>query len=134
MTLTERRLNGSFVLDADGPIRGAAASDLVEGVRHALDAGHRDLVLNLSGVATIDAAGLGALAQSLTIARAAGGTLRLAGVAHRINDLLVLTRLLTAFETFDTVEQAAARAQVAYAGTRSVSEPVGDGLGAVPSF
>lgn len=134
MTLTERYVNGSIVIDVKGPIRGDGATELVEGVRRALDAGQRSLVLNLAAVPAVDAAGLGSLAQALTITRASSGTLRLAGVAHRISDLLILTRLLTAFETFDTVEQAVDRAQIAYAGVRTVSEPVHDELGALPSF
>ncbi len=42
--------------------------------------------------------------------------MRLASLTKRIHDLVVITRLLTVFNTFDSVEQAIQGATPAYAG------------------
>ncbi len=44
---------------------------------------------------------------AMTNMRNAGGDLRLASVADRIQSLLVITKLITVFKHFDTVEAAA---------------------------
>lgn len=106
MRIAERYENGMAVVDLAGAIRGPAAAAVTDSVRRLLDAGHRVIVLNLADVAAVDATGLGALWEASTASRASGGVLRLARVAERLSDLVVLTRLLTAFETFDSVEQA----------------------------
>jgi anti-sigma B factor antagonist len=64
------------------------------------------IVLNLSGVNYIDSGGLGTLVALYTTARNAGGAIKLAALTQRVGDLLQVTKLLTVFEVFDTVEEA----------------------------
>jgi anti-sigma B factor antagonist len=66
-----------------------------------------DIVLNLHGLEQVDSGGLGALVSLYTSARHAGGTLKLARLGPRVNDLLYITKLFTIFEVFDDDEKAA---------------------------
>ena len=47
--------------------------------------------------------------------RQASGVFKLACITKRIDDLIVITRLLTVFDTYDSVEEAVGEASPAYA-------------------
>lgn len=66
-----------------------------------------NVIVDLSKVKFMNSSGLGMLISGMTTMRNAGGDLRLAKVADRIQSLLVITRLITVFKHFDTVDEAA---------------------------
>jgi anti-sigma B factor antagonist len=66
----------------------------------------RRVVIDLSGVEMIDAAGLGALVSIGLTARASLYSVRLAAPGDLIRQLLELTKLTTFFELYPTVEAA----------------------------
>ncbi len=63
-------------------------------------------MLNLAEVNYVDSAGLGALVSAYTTVTREGGTLKLANVTRKLQDLLSITKLLTVFETFDSEDEA----------------------------
>jgi anti-sigma B factor antagonist len=104
MNISQRSVQGVCVLDIDGPITlGADGSErLGDKVRSVLQTGEKQVLLNLSGVAYIDSAGLGELVNAYTTVKKQGGTLKLVGVTKKLKDLLVITKLSTVFDSFDT--------------------------------
>jgi len=66
------------------------------------------LIIDMTGLESIDSAGLGELAVIHMWARASRCALKLAGLSFRIRDLLELTNLLGVFETYPTLEAAIA--------------------------
>jgi len=123
MRITERHVGEVVVLDLVGPLAGWKAAGLVkETVRRHGKAGRHTVVANLARVRSVDLAGLGALVDGYSTMRQEGGEMRLASLTKRIHDLVVITRLLTVFNTFDSVEQAIEGATPAYAG---IAEPAG---------
>ena len=54
----------------------------------------------------MNSSGLGILIGGLTTMRNNGGDLKLANITDRIQSLLMITKLLTVFESFDTIDQA----------------------------
>jgi len=107
MRIMERRVGDMAVFDLVGAVAGRNAADVIEQAvrRHRL-ACTATVIVNLARVRSVDLAGINALVESYRAMREAGGEMRLAAVSHRIDDLLVITRLLTVFDTFDTVEEA----------------------------
>jgi anti-sigma B factor antagonist len=106
--ISERRFEDAVVLDVTGPITGREAACRIDAaVRRHARAGTRILVANLEGVPQVDLAGLGALVDAHITMRQARGAFRLACVTKRIQDLVVITRLLTVIHTFDSIEEAA---------------------------
>jgi anti-sigma B factor antagonist len=107
MRIIERRVGDVVVLDFVGAVAGGKAAGVVEQAvrRHRL-ACTATVIVNLARVRSVDLAGINALVESYRAMREAGVELRLAAVSRRIHDLLVITRLLTVFDTFDTVEEA----------------------------
>ena len=69
---------------------------------------HPQIILNLAEVNYVDSTGIGTLVELYTAAKNAGGNICLAGLMKRIHDLLQITKLLTVFETFPTVDDAVA--------------------------
>jgi len=68
----------------------------------------RQMVLDLGEVTHIDSGGLGTLVSLYTSARRVGGEIKLAHIGNHTKELLQITRLVTLFEIFDTVEDAIA--------------------------
>src|SRR5687767_2476925 len=107
MNITERRFEHAVVLDVTGPITGREAAGMIDAaVRRHARARTRILVANLGRVPFVDLAGLGALVDAQTTMRHAGGAFRLACVTKHIQDLVVITRLLTVVDTFESIEEA----------------------------
>ena len=104
MNISQRTVQKVCVLDIDGPITlGADGSEkLGDKVRSLLQTGERRVLLNLSGVAYIDSAGLGELVNAFTTVKKQGGSLKLVGVTKKLKDLLVITKLATVFDSYDT--------------------------------
>jgi anti-sigma B factor antagonist len=107
MRISERQIGGVVVLDVHGPIVGRPAAEAIEETLRRLRAdGACQMVVNLADVPLVDSSGLGALVAARVALRDASGTFKLACVTERIDDLVVITRLVTVFDTYDSVEEA----------------------------
>ncbi len=107
MLITEREVACGVILDLAGPlVAGAPQFAFLRAVGEAVRAGHRRVIVNLNGVPSIDAAGIGALAEGIRTTRLFGARLLLADVAPRVRHLLALTGLLTALDVVDSVSGA----------------------------
>ena len=107
MTIKERQFGDVVVLDLAGAIAGSNARVMLdEAVRRHNRTGTRIVVANLGRVPSVDVSGLSALVDAYRTLQTAGRALRLACVTKRLGNLLVITRRLTVFDTFDSVEDA----------------------------
>ena len=68
----------------------------------------KNVIVDLARVKFMNSSGLGMLISAMTTMRNAGGDLRLANAADRIQSLLIVTRLITIFEHFDSIDAAVA--------------------------
>jgi anti-sigma B factor antagonist len=93
------KVRGDIVLDGSGP-------DLSDRIRNLLDHDRRRIVLDLGDVRYVDSGGIGELVESFTAAQHRGSSVKLLGVTRRLNDLLVITKLLNVFECFDSEDAA----------------------------
>ncbi|MFQ5824302.1 MAG: STAS domain-containing protein [bacterium] len=107
MKMTERFSNGVVILELSGKIMGGPDATLLNDKLHELiEAGNTKIVADLEKVNWMNSSGLGILIGGLTTMRNSGGDLKLANVTERIQSLLMITKLLTVFETFDSVDSA----------------------------
>jgi anti-sigma B factor antagonist len=81
---------------------------LKDKIRSLLQQGRQKLLLDLGNVSYVDSAGLGQLVQAHVTVKKAGGSLKLLNLTKRLHDLLILTRLATVFDTYDTEAEALA--------------------------
>ena len=112
MTVNERTNGATTILDLAGNITiGESADILRDKVRSLLQQGRKQIVVNLAGVSYMDSAGLGELVRSHATATQQGAALKLTNVTKRLQDLLVITKLSTVFDSYD--DEAAAIASFA---------------------
>jgi anti-sigma B factor antagonist len=107
MQIEERAIGGVTILDLKGKITlGEGDEALRDRISHLLQTGNKKILLNLEGVPYIDSAGLGEVVRTYTTVSRQGGQLKLVNLTKRITDLLMITKLLTVFETFDAEQDA----------------------------
>jgi len=98
----------SVVITLKGNVMGGPDGAKLHDTLHDLkESGKTNVVCDLSKVKFMNSSGLGMLISAMTTMRNAGGDLRLANVADRIQSLLVITKLITVFKHFESVEDAA---------------------------
>lgn len=103
MHIDERVVGNVTVLDLKGKITlGEGDEVLRERISQLTQKEQKRILLNLADVPYIDSAGLGEIVRSYTTVKNRGGQLKLVNLTKRITDLLMITKLLTVFETFDT--------------------------------
>ncbi|MEW5702930.1 MAG: STAS domain-containing protein [Candidatus Zixiibacteriota bacterium] len=109
MKLSHREQTGVIILEPKGKIMGGPDATLLHDQIHELIAQKKlRVVIDLSKVDWMNSTGLGILIAGLTTLRDNHGDLKLASVTEKIQSLLTITKLITVFEAYDTVDQAIA--------------------------
>ncbi len=85
---------------------GPDALTLNEKLHELIDQGKKNAVVDLSRVKFMNSSGLGMLIGALTTMRNAGGDLRIANATDKIESLLMITKLITVFQHFRSLEEA----------------------------
>jgi anti-sigma B factor antagonist len=107
MQIEERVVNNVTILDLKGKITlGEGDEALRDKVNSLIHQDRKRILLNLGEVPYIDSAGLGEIVRTYTTVSRQGGQLKLVHLTKRITDLLMITKLLTVFETFDSEAEA----------------------------
>jgi anti-sigma B factor antagonist len=102
MIINERRLNDITVMDLDGKFVLGGEAEFKKYVSAKIKAGDRKLIVNLARVNYMDSSGLGELVAGYIAMQRVSGHIKLLHINNRVNNLLVVTKLLTVFETFDS--------------------------------
>lgn len=87
-----------FLLKGDGAIGETGAVSLTDAVNTALQQGRHRIVLDLAHLRHMDSADLGQLTQVNSLVRASGGRLQLANISKRLENLLVISKILATFD------------------------------------
>ena len=97
----------AVVITLKGNVMGGPDGAKLHDTLHDLkEEGKKNVVVDLSKTKFMNSSGLGLLISGMTTMRNAGGDLRLANVADRIQSLLVITKLITVFKHYDSVDEA----------------------------
>jgi anti-sigma B factor antagonist len=107
MKLSDRIQDDVVVLEPKGKIMGGPdASLLHDRLYDYIKKDRRMVVIDMAQVDWMNSTGLGILISGYTTLRNNDGMLKLANVTEKIQSLLTITKLVTVFEAFDTVEDA----------------------------
>jgi anti-sigma B factor antagonist len=107
MKLSHREIEGVIILEPKGKIMGGPDATMLHDMLHDfIDQNKKKVVIDLSKVEWMNSTGLGILISGLTTLRNNGGELKLACVTEKIESLLTITKLITVFENYDTIEDA----------------------------
>jgi len=95
------------IIHLEGKVMGGPDATMFHGKLHELvNSGKKKVVVDLGKVEWMSSVGLGMLISALTTMKNNSGELRLSNVTKGIQSLLTITRLVTIFETKDTIEEA----------------------------
>jgi anti-sigma B factor antagonist len=107
LDVSERQAGDVTILDLSGSVRmGDGALSLRNSIRGLNDQGKKKILLNLAAVKNVDSSGIGELTANYTTLSRDGGQLKLLSLTEKIRDLLVITKLLTVFDSYDTEAEA----------------------------
>ncbi len=102
----EEKYNAVIITLKGNVMGGPDGAKLHDTLKELKEQDKKNVVVDLSKTKFMNSSGLGMLISALTTLRNAGGDLRLANVADKIQSLLVITKLITVFKHFDSVEEA----------------------------
>ncbi len=109
MKIETRTIGDIRILDCSGKITlGEGTMAVRNTVRDILKNNGKKIVLNLAEVNYIDSSGVGELVSTYTTVTNAGGQLKLLNLTKKIQELLMITKLLTVFSVFDSEQTALA--------------------------
>ena len=105
-----KRMEGDVaIITLNGKLMGGPDADRIRDmIRECLDHDTKNILMDLGDVSWVNSTGLGILIASHVTVTNANGNLKLSRVANRINQIFMVTKLHTVFETFDSEEQALA--------------------------
>jgi anti-sigma B factor antagonist len=102
LKISHRTVGDVTVMDLSGKITiGEGSVQLREAVKTLLESGNKKILLNLGDVSYVDSSGIGELVSSFTTVKNQQGQLKLLNLTKKIQDLLMITKLLTVFDTYD---------------------------------
>lgn len=118
LLMSVRPGRGCTVVEVRGELDMATAPQLREGLQRLVDAGDRQVVVDMAGVGFLDSSALGALVVTFKSLRDVGGRLILAAVQPAVRSVLEVTSVDRVIDIYDSV-------QAAEADVRSVDGPTG---------
>jgi anti-sigma B factor antagonist len=110
MQIQERMAGDVAVITVTGDITLNKGGDVLlkDKINSLLQQGRKKVLLDLGAVSYVDSAGLGQLVHVHTTMTHNGGKLKLLNLGKRLNDLLVVTKLVTVFDSYDSEAEALA--------------------------
>lgn len=97
----------AVIIELKGNIMGGPeTSEFSELLHGFLKDDKKNIVVDLGDVKFMNSSGLGMLISGLTTVKKENGHLKLAKVTDKIQSLLVITKLITIFDNYETVDEA----------------------------
>jgi anti-sigma B factor antagonist len=116
LEIEENEVQGIIVLEVSGRlVLGQESMDFRGKIKEVLEKSdwikekwgwQTRIVLDLGKLAFIDSAGLGALIAARTASANRGAGIKLANLTKKLRDALAITKLVTVFDVYDSVEEA----------------------------
>ncbi len=109
MKINTKDADGVRIIELQGKITiGAGDTQLRDVIIKSVEDGHKNVLLDMGGVTTLDSSGIGELVGSYTTVTNRGGKLKLLHLPSKISDLLQVTQLITVFEVYEDEQKAIA--------------------------
>jgi anti-sigma B factor antagonist len=107
MRLSDHVVDNIVILQPKGKIMGGPDTSLLHDKLHEyIEQNKKHVVIDLSEVDWMNSTGLGILIAGYTTLRNHQGELKLANVTEKIRSLLIITKLVTVFDAYDSVDEA----------------------------
>jgi anti-sigma B factor antagonist len=98
---------GAVVIELKGNVMGGPEAQEFSDLLHKLlEEGKKNVIIDLAETKFMNSSGLGMLISGYTTVKNGGGVMKLANATEKIESLLVITKLITIFEHFISVDEA----------------------------
>ena len=104
---TSEKYNAAVIAFKGKLMGGPEAQEFHDTLKNYLDAGKKNIIVDMSDVKFVNSSGLGNIVRGFSTVKDAGGLMKLSGVTDKIDGLLSITKLNSVFEQYPTVEEAA---------------------------
>nr|MBN2277621.1 STAS domain-containing protein [candidate division Zixibacteria bacterium] len=107
MKMTDDFRDGVAIIALEGRIMGGRDATMFHGkVYEYLNGGFKKLVIDLGKTKWMDSIGMGMLISAMTAVTKNSGSMKIVNVTDNIKSLLTITRLVSVFETHDSLDDA----------------------------
>lgn len=107
MKIKSYEVYNAVIIELQGNVMGGPETNEFKELLHKLiEEGKKNVVVDLANVKFMNSSGLGMLISGLTTMRNNGGDIKLANVTEKIESLLMITKLITIFEHYTSVDEA----------------------------
>lgn len=107
MAIKEEMKAGVSILEIKGKLMGGPeTTEIHTRVKELVANGVKKVIIDLGKVSWMNSTGLGALMSSLTTMRNAEGELKITRATEKVKSLFMVTKLITIFDSYDSVEDA----------------------------
>lgn len=108
MKFNTSELYNAIVISFTGKLMGGPeAIDFHNKIEDYLKSGKKNIILELTNVKYVNSSGIGNIVRAFSTVRDAGGKLKLAGASDKVEGVLSITKLLSIFELYYSVDEAA---------------------------
>ena len=128
LRIRQRRVLGAVIFDLDGDITiGETNRQFRDAIKQIVNDMNREVILNLAKVTKIDSSGFGEILAAYGTLKASRGRLKLMKLHESVVDLMMVTKLLTAFDVYND-ERTAVEGFEADRERITAEIPISDGL------
>lgn len=105
--IKERKRDGVAVLEMSGKLMGGPdAETFDETLKTLIHEGCHNVIVNMEKVKWVNSTGLGILISGYTTLKKSGGELKLLKVSDRIENIFIVSKLFTVFESYQDEDEA----------------------------
>ena len=107
MKIKERKRDGVAILEMSGKLMGGADAETFDEILKTLiHEGFHNVIVSLERVKWVNSTGLGILISGYTTLKKSGGELKLLKVSDRIENIFIVSKLFTVFQSFQDEDEA----------------------------
>ena len=107
LNIEERQADNITILSLSGRLTlGESSEDFRQTIKRLVEGGHNRILVNLQGVTRVDSSGLGSLIACFTSIKKEGGQFKLVHLNEAMQNLMLMTKLLTVFEVYESENEA----------------------------
>ena len=107
MKIKERKRDGVAILEMSGKLMGGPdAETFNETLKTLIHEGCHNVIVSMERVKWVNSTGLGILISGYTTLKKSGGELKLLKVSDRIENIFIVSKLYTVFESFQDEDEA----------------------------
>jgi anti-sigma B factor antagonist len=99
-TIQIRQADKVSLVDVAGRLTSFEGQAFRDAIQSLLQHGHRNIVLNLTGLDYLDSSGVGELARNYLAVVKKGGAMKVVGLAPKVEEILKITQLHQVFPEF----------------------------------